>query len=360
MTEQLLKYLRLLLLSLVCSCPAQASDEDENRGSPVEVVRAQEQAIHRVLQLTGTVTSARVARLSTATSGLVSIIHVDAGSRVATGQVLLELDPELSQLQLRSATAAVEQARNALADARRRLEEAQALAPQRSIAATVVRDFAAEVAEDQAALHQAEADAAYRQGILARHQLKAPFEGVVAAKLTELGEWVDPGQPVMELVALDDVRLDFPVAEDYLADIHADTPLTFSLNADTGLVYEGRVATVVPVTDPGDRTFLLRVLAENIDRTLMPGMSVRASLRLATGRRGVVVPRDATVRSPDGRVVVWSVEDGADGPLARENLVHIGVAFDELVEIRDGLPAGARVVVHGNEALRNGQRIQIR
>ena len=219
-----------------------------------------------------------------------------------------------------------------------------------------MRDIEAEVAGDEAALHRAQAEAGYRRGILQRHQLRAPFDGVVSAKLTELGEWIDPGQPVLELVALDDVRLDFPVSEDYLADIHPDTPLSFSLSADPDRVFEGTVDTVVPITDPGARTFLLRVLAENPDQRLLPGMSVRARLHLATGRRGLVVPRDAILRFPDGRVVVWTVDAG----VARENLVTPGLAFDSLVEIREGLEAGATVVVKGNEALQNGQPVTSR
>jgi RND family efflux transporter MFP subunit len=345
-----------LLLVLLCSQLTTALAEEDARAVPVAVQTAQERAIQRVLDLTGTVTAMRSARLSAATSGLVAMLQVDMGSRVEAGQLLLELDPELAQLQLDSALAQVEQAETGLQDARRRLAEARTLVPQRSIAESVVRDLEAEVAGDEAALHQAQAEAGYRRGILQRHQLRAPFAGVVSAKLTELGEWIDPGQPVLELVALDDVRLDFPVSEDYLADIRPDMTLTLSLSADPDRVIQGSVDTVVPVTDPGARTFTLRVLAHNPEQRLLPGMSVRARLHLDTGRSGLVVPRDAILRFPDGRVVVWTVEAG----LARENLVTPGLAFDSLVEIRQGLESGATVVVKGNEALQNGQPVSSR
>ncbi len=338
-----LSYCRRLLLALLCCQLPTVLAQDDARAVPVAVETVQERDIQRVLDLTGTITAVRSARLSAATSGLVATLQVDIGSRVQAGQLLLELDPELAQLQLDSALAQQEQADTELRDARRRLAEARSLVPQRSIAESVVRDIEAEVAGDEAALHRAQAEAGYRRGILQRHQLRAPFDGVVSAKLTELGEWIDPGQPVLELVALDDVRLDFPVSEDYLADIHPDTPLSFSLSADPDRVFEGTVDTVVPITDPGARTFLLRVLAGNPDQRLLPGMSVQARLHLATGRRGLVVPRDGILRFPDGRVVVWTVDAG----VARENLVTPGLTFDSLVEIREGLEAGATVVVRG-------------
>lgn len=348
----------LLFMPLLLAAWLQAQGSD---GAPVSVVVVQEQALQRPLALTGTVTAARAARLSTSVSGLVAVLNVDAGSVVREGQVLLQLDPELAQLQERSAKAQVEQARNALSDAHRRLKEARSLAPQQSIAESAVRDLAAEVSNDEAALQQALADAAYRAGVLARHDLKAPFDGVVSAKLTELGEWLNPGQSVLELVTIDDVRLDFPVPEDYLADMRPGAPVSFRLNAAPDQTYSGRVATVVPVTEPGVRTFLLRVLADDGGPRMIPGMSVRAELRLATGARGMVVPRDAILRFPDGRVVVWTVEPGPDADtVVKEHRVTTGHAYDELVEVRGGLAAGDRVVVRGNEALQDGQRVLIR
>ena len=346
----------VLLSLLMLVLDAAAADDP---GVPVEIAVAQEQDIQRMVHLTGSVTSARSSRLSAATSGLVTVLQVDAGSRVAAGDLLLELDPELAQWQWESARASVEQTRLALSDARRRLQEARTLAPQRSIAETVVRDLAAEVAEDEAALHQAEAEAAYRKGILARHRLSAPFAGVVSAKLTELGEWVTPGQAVLELVATDELRLDFQVAEDFLGNIAPDTPVRFTLGSDTNTVYSGAVDTVVPVANPGARTSLLRVRAGDTDKRMLPGMSARAMITLNTGRRGLSVPRDAILKFPDGRAVVWVVQGNDRVAPVKEQRVDTGLVFAGQVEVRDGLQEGARVVIQGNEALRDGQRVTV-
>jgi multidrug efflux pump subunit AcrA (membrane-fusion protein) len=124
--------------------------------------------------------------------------------------------------------------------------------------------------------------------------------------------------------------------------------------------YRGTVRSVVPVAEPGARTFLLRVLPDQEAlQDLLPGMSVTALLRLETGRSGLTVSRDATLRYPDGRVVVWTVDESEQGPVAREQVVSPGVSFDGLVEIRAGLEAGDQVVVRGNESLRDGQRITL-
>lgn len=330
-----------------------------DQGAPVRIDTVTEQPIQRVIKLNGTVTTPRSARLSAATAGLVTALHVDAGSQVKAGDVLLEMDPILAERQWQSAQASASSARLAVADAQRRLEEARALIPQKSIAKSVVRDLEAEVAQDGAELQRAEAEAGHAKHILERHQLRAPFTGVVSAKETELGEWVNPGQPVLTLVATQELRMDFPVSEDYLADVTRDTPVTYSLGDNSSAAQPATITTIVPVTDPGARTFLLRVQPNTADPRMIPGMSARAQLTLDTGRRGLTVPRDALLKFPDGQVVVWVVKNGTDGLQVNETPVATGIVFDGQVEILEGLTAGAQVVVQGNEALQNGQRVTL-
>lgn len=345
-----------LLIALVLSAAAVAET-----GVPVVVSDVQQHAIFRPVDITGTVRSPQTAELSAATSGLIQRLYVDVGDRVAAGDLLLELDAELAQLEWQSARAQQQRAQAALDDAQRRLREAETLAPQRSIAKTAVRDLEAEVAEDKAELDRAAADAAYRGALLQRHQLKAPFAGVISEKLAEVGEWLNPGQGVLTLVALSGLHIDFAVSEDYLAAVTPAAEVEFTLNALPGKRFEGRVQRIVPVADPGGRTFLLRVLAAADAEGLVPGMSVRARLKIPEldDGPGLVVPRDATLRYPDGRVVVWVVDDTAGSPVARERLVQTGQAFDGLVEIRQGVRAGERVVVEGNESLKDGQALRL-
>ncbi|MFA7556048.1 MAG: efflux RND transporter periplasmic adaptor subunit, partial [Spongiibacteraceae bacterium] len=334
-------------------------------GVPVAVSSVKEQAIFRQVELTGSVTSPSVARLSPAISGLVYKLHVDVGDRVKAGDLLLELDSELAKLKWRSTKAQQQQASVALEDSRRRLSEAEKLAPQRSIAKTAVHDLEAEVAGDFASFEQARADADYQQAVLARHQITSPFAGVISAKLADLGEWVAQGQGVVELVATENLRMEFAVAEDYLAALMPDTSVQLVLSAYPEQPFKGEVQAIVPVADPSVRTFLLRVGVVGSSPPLIPGMSAHATLQLPISglgeeqSTGLVVSRDATLRHADGRTVVWTIEQKDTGWIARENAVETGQAFDGLVEIRKGLTAGARVVVQGNEALQEGQLVRI-
>jgi multidrug efflux pump subunit AcrA (membrane-fusion protein) len=93
---------------------------------------------------------------------------------------------------------------------------------------------------------------------------------------------------------------------------------------------------------------------------MMPGMSASGVLRLQTGHKEVVVPRDALMRYPDGRVTVWVVNDNGGKPTVSEHRVTTGLSFSGRVAIVTGLDDGARVVLQGNEALKEGQAVAIR
>jgi RND family efflux transporter MFP subunit len=330
---------------------------------PVQVETVSNRAVVKQINVTGTVTSPRTAVLSTAVAGLVAELAIDEGDRVETGDVMLKLDAELAQLALERALAEVRQREIAAADARRRFIEAEEVGTQRGIARTQVESLRTEVSSDEAALAASQAAAREQQAIVQRSTLKAPFAGVISERFTELGEWVNPGDGLFELVATDNLRFDFRVGQDNFAALSAETPVEISLDAFPDRSIPGYVDAIVPVKNPSARTFLVRVRA-NTDNTgnrllITPGMSARGTLNIDTGRSGVAVSRDAILRFPDGRVTVWVVDPGGDVPVVREQLVRTGSEFDGVVEITNGLADGDVVVVRGNEMLQEGQEISI-
>lgn len=326
---------------------------------PVRVDAASVRSIEQAINVPGTVTSPRTATLSTAVAGVVDDVVVDQGRRVETGDLVLSLDAELAKLASERLRAQVRQREVAMADARRRFEEAEKVGPEKGIARTTIESLRAAVAVEQAALAAARAQVREQQALVARHALKAPFDGVVSQRFTELGEWVNPGDPLFELVATENLRFDFRMAQDYYDDLAENTPVSISLGtADEGFV-TGRVDAIVPVKDPGTRTFLVRVLVDASALKTTPGTSVTGRFRLATGREGVAVSRDAVLRFPNGRVTVWVVEGINEAPVVRERIVKTGLEFGVQVEVTEGLRAGEIVVVRGNETLQDGQSVVI-
>ena len=120
------------------------------------------------------------------------------------------------------------------------------------------------------------------------------------------------------------------------------------------------IETIIPVTDPTTRNFLIRVALNDPEVKLAPGMSASAVLRLNTGTQGVVVHRDALIRYPDGRVTVWVVNQEGESATVSEQRIQTGLSFNGKVAITSGLAANTTVVVQGNEALRDGQSVIIK
>ena len=329
--------------------------------TPLVVVdEARTSSVVKQVPLTGTVTSPKVGRLSSQVSGHVKTVNVEIGDQVSKGAVLLELDREIEQLSLQAARAATAQTRAQLADARRRYESARRLEKENNISMDEIQNREAEVTINEAALQRQLAEEQRQQALVDRHTVKAPFTGVISEKLTEVGEWIEPGKPILTLVAIDELQVDFQVPQEFFTAIDNESQIDVTLDALPGKKFSGKIDAVVPVSDPSARTFLMRVLVvdkQNIRMT--PGMSVHGTLRLNTGRRGVVVSRDALLRYPDGRVTVWVVKLDSEVPKVYEQPVKVGHSFDGRVSIPEGLQSGAIVVVQGNESLQEGQIVQI-
>ena len=330
--------------------------------APVVVARPSVQPVVEEVPVSGTVSSPRVARLSPEVAGRVDQVDVDAGDRVAAGDPLLVLDATLARLAVDAAAAGSELAHEELADARRRLADAERLVKSRGIPETEVEARRSEVRADAATLKLREAELRREQERLRRFTLRAPFDGVISRKLSEAGEWVTPGDQVLELVADRGLRIEFQVAQRYFPRIDAAARITLRFDALPGRDIAARIGEVVPVSDPGARTFVVRVYPDAADLPLTPGMSAGGTLALPTGEQGLVVSRDALLRHPDGRTTLWVVDGDADGGQASvsERRVRTGLAFDGQVVIHAGLEPGQRVVVEGNEALQQGQRVAIR
>jgi RND family efflux transporter MFP subunit len=345
-----------LLCLLLVSGPFVAAAEVP---APVRIAQPETEQIHEALTLTGTVTARRAAALSTRVSGLVVRVEVDAGSRVAAGDALLELDSALARLELERVAAALEEGRIRQAEAERLRSEARRLAADGNVPKSQVDTAEAEVRIAAAAVSRLEAERRLQQEIVARHRLIAPFAGVVSRKLTESGEWVETGTPVLELVAVDDVRVDVQAPQERFDEIEPGSRAEVRTDAVPGRVFAGEVAAIVPVKDPMSRTFLVRVTVPEGARALTPGASALVEFRLVRPRGVMTVARDAVVRQPDGSALVWVVVTQREGTVAAPRRVELGRPVGDAIEIRAGLDGDARVIVRGNETLREGQPVRV-
>lgn len=323
----------------------------------VAVVEVEE--IVEQLTLTGTVTAARRSPVSTEVAGKIAQLHVEEGDRIEPGGVLATLDGRRVRLASAQAQAAMRQAEAELADAERRLDMARRLAERRAISDDERRTLETEVHTDRAVLERLQAEASEQALLLELHEIRAPFGGVVAQRFTDAGAWVEPGDPVVELVEVSRLRIDVAVPQEFYPRLAGDTRANVRLDADPSATIEGTLVSAVPVASPGSRTFLARIAVSNEDTALMPGLSAKVTLHLPTGDRRPVIPRDALIRHSDGRTTAWVVVSVDGAMTAQERSIETGRRFAGRVEVRNGLNEGDTVVIEGNEGLQPGQGVEV-
>ncbi len=350
----------IILTAILILTPALAPAEANL--TPVSVAAVRQGVMLEQAPLTGTVRSFKRANLSTREQGYIESVLVDEGDRIRKGDALLSIDRELSDIEVRRVTAELDEARARLKEFRRQRDEAARLAAQNHIAETAHAALAAEVEVNLAVVARLEAELARQKLINARQTLYAPFAGVISRKMAEVGQWADTRAAVLQLTALDPLRIEAPAPQFYFNRIEVGAPVTIKYDALPGQEFSAAVTTKVPVSDPGTRTFPVMIRVDNSAGLIAPGMSARVFITLSGSAEGgaMLLPRDAIILKPDGGKTVWRVENTAAGETAAPVPVRTGNTHLDQVEIVAGdIRAGDRVVVKGNELLQPGQRVRI-
>ena len=313
----------------------------------------------QTLTLSGNLTPRQAAAISPQVAGLVATMRVDAGDVVSAGDPLVELDARIARLEQARAGAVVEETRTALAEAERLRDEGRRLLERRVLPDSEVQAREAAVRLAEAAVTRARSELDLATARLAQHVIRAPFDGVVSRRLADAGEWVGTGNPVVELVAVNDLWLDVRVPQQFWNRLGPQLELEAYADALPGRELDAELHARVPVNDPAARTFLLRLLVHDGTGRLTPGMSARVELKLPGEGPVTSVPRDAIIRYPDGTTTVWMVTAADGGWVANERPVELLRLAGERAELAGELPAGAQVVVRGNEGLADGERVTV-
>lgn len=325
---------------------------------PIVVERPETNAEPAVFRFSGTITAKREADLSPRVAGLVSVADAETGFAAQKDDVLVRLDDTLAKIELREQELALEAAHAERANAERRLNEAKELGDanfprtERETRETAFR--LSEVAVQQAA------NALQRQReIVERHQIIAPFDGIVVSKSAEVGEWVQTGNPVLHFVGTSELRLDIEVPQEQLNVVLQTQAVSVYLSKKSSQPISARIEARSPKVNPQTRTFMVRLALANPPENVKPGMSAEASFKPASVRDQLVISRDAIIRFGDGRTIVWVVQNNSGESHAKKREVELGNTRGNRIEVVSGLEKTDFVVVRGNESLQEDQLVRV-
>ncbi|UCE87270.1 MAG: efflux RND transporter periplasmic adaptor subunit [Deltaproteobacteria bacterium] len=297
-------------------------------------------------------------------AGAVVEVAVEENARVEAGDLLVRLDPALAEAAVERARAATRQAEAAERLARAELRRQQNLsrggvnsAAELDRAETEARRTAARVAEARAQLLDAETR-------LAKTRIEAPFAGVVHQFDLEPGAYLQPGQPVAEIVDLSEIEIEVGVSDRQILALEDGAPVRVAVDVYPGEWFEGRILRRGRAPDAATKQYAVPVRIANSDERLLPGMLGRVRFELGDARPTLRVPRRAVLREFE-LDYVYTLEpvDGEDGvALVRRRLVQTRpVPFrPDLVEVRSGLESGRQIAISGLRELREGLRVRVR
>lgn len=310
--------------------------------------------VRQTLELTGTVEAREASVVASEVAGLVVELAAREGTAVRRGQTLARLRPDTARLRLQSAEGQLREAEARLELARSREQRASGLFAEQVISRQELDDAVSEVDAFEGRVTQLEAEVARLRDELERTTIRAPFGGVVVAEHTAVGEWIDAGGPVVEMVDVGDLEVMLEVPERFFGGLAIGTEVEVTIAALAGARLAGEIRAVVPRADARARTFPVKVAISNRDRKVGVGMLARVALPIGAGQPRVLVPKDAIVSQGPRRLVFVIGEDGT----VRSVPVQTGGANGVWIAVEGDVDVGDRVVTQGNERLQPGMKVR--
>ena len=345
----------IIITAVICSSSSLYAEEIKSGGMPPAIVVVAEVSTGMISpesDFIGTVYYHEVSDVASEVSGKVEEVHFEDGQRISDGSVLVRLGADLLNKSLKAAQANYEQALTDL--------EKEELDLKRTID-LYVNELISEKSYDEQrfTVHSLKKKAASSKAEVERLQvelskkvIKAPFKGIVVQKHVDRGEWLSEGSTVAT-IANDSIAAIIPeVPETVIA--HIKNGATVNIAA-AGRHFTGEIIAVIPKGDISTRTFPVKIKVKNTI-SLIQGME--ATVTLPTGKKEHVltINRDAVINI-FGTDAVFTVNDSKAKMVPVSIIGYKGMTAGIRSE---GLKEGMKVVIKGNERLRDGQAVIIK
>lgn len=290
-------------------------------------------------EFSGTVEESSGSTLSFPVAGTVQQIRVEAGQRVAKGELIAVLDEATLHNAYEASSAMLTQAEDAYLRMKQ-LHDAGSLPEIQWV-------------EIQSKLKQAQSAEAISKKNLADGRLYAPFSGVISEKSVEVGHNVMPGLPVVRLVTIDQVKVCVSIPENEISHIKTGQPVNVSVPALDGKTFSGKIVEKGIAAHPLSRSYEVKALVDNQSWELMPGMICTLNIVNEKAGTAIILPTSVIQTDERNRTFVWVNDNGK----AQKKVVRTGTLTGNGVVILSGISTGDRVIVEGQQKVSEGMEI---
>lgn len=345
---QPLKYCRFFMrlfgtfIFLSCLASAAAWSQGKPPGNyevAVETTEVRATILQSSVKAVGTLLADASAALRAEVPGQILEMHFEEGQPVTKGSKLFSIEATVLEAEVNEARANAERSRSAFSRARE-------LSTKKLISGTDYDAAQANMNVDVARLLSSQAR-------LSKTVIRAPFDGFAGLREINVGDYATIGQPLVDVVQLDPLRVRFSLPETLLPKIHPGQPIEITVDAYPGQVFVGSITAVAPRIDVQGHNVAIHASLPNPELKLRPGFFVRVNVSLGKKVDAIVVPEQAIW--PIGlEKTVFVVVDGK----AQQRKVQLGERRPGLVEVVSGLNQGDVVVTAGHMKLHDGTAVR--
>jgi len=317
----------------------------------VSTIKASYQVWQPQLVAVGSLRAVRGVDVTTEIAGLVREIRFKSGDAAKAGQLLVQLNADSDIAQLHALQSAAELARTVYTRDKAQYE-IQAIAK-------------AQLDADAADLKSKNAQVAQQAAIVEKKAIRAPFAGRLGITTVNPGQYLNPGDAIVTLQAINPVYVDFYLPQQQIGQLAVGQVVMVESSSFSGRAFTGKITSINPKVDTATRNVQVEASIDNRGGRLLPGMYANVKIDAGSPRQHLTLPQTAITYNPYG-ATVFVVKPGtrpnAQGkvlPEAQQVFVTPGATRGDQVAIEQGLTVGTQVVTSGQLKLKNGTPLLI-
>lgn len=182
--------------------------------------------------------------------------------------------------------------------------------------------------------------------------IESPLSGLVGRIYVDKGTAVTPQTQVALVVDMDKVEINLNIPEKFLSQVEVGQKAELKVDAYADKNFEGQIVNISPVVDLDTRTFPVKIMVSNEEHLLNPGMFARVKLIIEERQHVPAVIKEAVI-GRGANTYVYVVNDS----IARQRPVRLGIHEGPVYEVLEGLKEGEKVVIMGQQRLRDGMKV---
>lgn len=298
----------------------------------------------------GTIAAVNAVTITSEVSGMITKIHFNSGDDVKTGDVLIALNDEVEQADLKKYEAQVELSQITL---------------QRSKELTKTNaESKAEFDKKTASLKENQALTTQAKAIINKKRITAPFQGALGIRQVDLGQYIQPGTAVVTLTDLSKLFVDLTIPEHYRPFLEVGQKVSVKVDAFPDKRFDAVLTTIDPQIDEKTRAIKVQATMDNGEKKIFPGMYAEAKIIIPNQKTILTVPETSVDYELHGNsvFVIREEKDKQEKPISRvhRQYVKAGERRNGRVEILEGVKVGDHVVLSGQLKLNNGACVVVK